>query len=295
LKITGIEKRIDLNLHISVPADNINAILNAVETYSCCFEEKMVKNGQNKTEPIDRNPIDTFTGKFWFLSNFYPSPVKLGKITYPTAEHAYQAQKAKTFQERRVVSKLPSPAAARRYGRYQLKLRANWDEIKLSRMTIVLRAKFDPTVNPKLCDWLIKTGEAELIEGNYWHDTYWGVCKDKGFNLLGKLLEELRDALANNWPIVVNAYQERYDMQITRNTIWGNPFPINNQTSRVQSLIKCKRYFSKLVENDKQFRKELKALAGKRLGCVCFPQDCHGDIIVDLYKELIRREESCQK
>ena len=44
---------------------------------------------------------------------------------------------------------------------------------------------------------LLATGEEELIEGNYWHDTCWGVCNcakcgDKGENRLGKLLMEVR-------------------------------------------------------------------------------------------------------
>ena len=33
----------------------------------------------------------------------------------------------------------------------------------------------------------------ELIEGNDWHDTFWGVCNGIGKNWLGKILEEERD------------------------------------------------------------------------------------------------------
>ena len=33
----------------------------------------------------------------------------------------------------------------------------------------------------------------ELIEKNWWNDTYWGECQGRGFNFLGKYLMEIRD------------------------------------------------------------------------------------------------------
>ena len=44
------------------------------------------------------------------------------------------------------------------------------------------------------------TGDAELIEGNTWHDNYWGVCScskcnGRGKNRLGKLLMKVREEL----------------------------------------------------------------------------------------------------
>ena len=42
---------------------------------------------------------------------------------------------------------------------------------------------------------LMLTGDAELIEGNNWGDTFWGVCNGRGENMLGKLLMEIRDYL----------------------------------------------------------------------------------------------------
>ena len=57
-------------------------------------------------------------------------------------------------------------------------------------------AKF--TQNEELKEKLLATENEELVEGNTWHDTYWGVCNRRGKNKLGKILmrirEELRDA-----------------------------------------------------------------------------------------------------
>jgi predicted NAD-dependent protein-ADP-ribosyltransferase YbiA (DUF1768 family) len=40
---------------------------------------------------------------------------------------------------------------------------------------------------------LAATSPAELIEGNTWHDTFWGVCDGIGENNLGRLLMKIRD------------------------------------------------------------------------------------------------------
>lgn len=43
-----------------------------------------------------------------------------------------------------------------------------------------------------LSEMLEATGDAELIEGNHWGDTFWGVCNGVGQNNLGKLLMAIR-------------------------------------------------------------------------------------------------------
>lgn len=48
---------------------------------------------------------------------------------------------------------------------------------------------------PELVKALLDTGTAELIEGNWWGDKFWGVCRGQGKNHLGKLLMKIRVAL----------------------------------------------------------------------------------------------------
>ena len=69
---------------------------------------------------------------------------------------------------------------------------SDWEEIKDSIMYLGLRQKFH---NPTLQKKLLATGEEELIEGNWWNDTYWGVCNGVGQNNLGKILMEVRDEI----------------------------------------------------------------------------------------------------
>ena len=47
----------------------------------------------------------------------------------------------------------------------------------------------------QLADWLLETGDEELVEGNTWSDTTWGVCNGVGENKLGRLLMIVRDMI----------------------------------------------------------------------------------------------------
>ena len=139
-------------------------------------------------------PINAFSGKFAFLSNFYPSPITFEGAVYPTVEHAFQAAKALTPAERLPVLMADTPGKAKRLGR-KLVLRPNWDQLRIGVMHELLCLKFCP--GSLLSTQLLGTGDAELVEGNTWNDHFWGVCKDSGENHLGKLLMEVRAELVN--------------------------------------------------------------------------------------------------
>lgn len=135
--------------------------------------------------------ISSFRDEYFFLSNFYPVEIKLDGIVYPNAESAFQAQKTLNVEERRKFSMLRNPVQAKRLGR-KVKLRDDWEEVKLDIMTKIVSQKF--LQHPHLIEMLLQTGDEELIEGNKWGDQFWGVCKDKGENHLGKILMKIRDA-----------------------------------------------------------------------------------------------------
>lgn len=135
--------------------------------------------------------ISSFRDEYFFLSNFYPVEIKLDGIVYPNAETAFQAQKTLDVEERRKFSMLKNPVQAKRLGR-KVKLRDDWEEVKLDIMTEVVSQKF--LQHPHLIEMLLQTGDEELIEGNKWGDRFWGVCKGKGKNHLGKILMKIRDA-----------------------------------------------------------------------------------------------------
>jgi len=136
--------------------------------------------------------IDAFSGDYNFLSNFYPCKVKLDDVVYPSVEHAYQAAKTLDKDERKPFHKhpLPTAGASKKLGR-KLTIRPDWESVKIKVMEDLLVQKF---ADKDLKKRLQETEGAELVEGNWWGDTFWGVDKKKGGkNHLGKLLMKIRD------------------------------------------------------------------------------------------------------
>ena len=134
--------------------------------------------------------IERFAGQYRFLSNFYPCNVILDGVSYPSTVNAYQAAKTLDLHERWLF-KVYTAVQAKRAGK-KLKLRSDWESVKLGVMLDLLRKKF---AHGAIRDQLLATGDAELIEGNTWGDTYWGVCNGVGENMLGKLLMQVRAEL----------------------------------------------------------------------------------------------------
>lgn len=135
----------------------------------------------------------------YFLSNFYPSRVLYEGITYPSAEHAYQAAKVQDTETRMLIMRQPTPAQAKRMGG-ALKLRLDWEAVKFQVMRDILQIKFEP--DSILAGKLRFTQNAHIIEGNWWHDLIWGQCSCRrhaweGANHLGLLLMEVRSGFVN--------------------------------------------------------------------------------------------------
>lgn len=98
----------------------------------------------------------------------------------------------------------------------------------------------------------------------------------------------------NQETTVVNIKYQDYDVYIGRagngqDGYFGNPCKLN-QLCKYCSMthewptatIPCyRRYFEERIAQDDEFKKRVGDLAGKRLGCFCKPNACHGDIIAE--------------
>lgn len=136
--------------------------------------------------------IEESQGDYRFLNNFWPASVVLDGVSYPSVEHAYQAAKTLNLDDRKQFL-CCTHGEAKRAGRALL-LRSDWEQVRLSIMSDLVKQKF--TNNRILAEKLIDTGAAELIEGNNWNDTFWGVCRGIGDNNLGKILTVVRSQLS---------------------------------------------------------------------------------------------------
>lgn len=140
---------------------------------------------------MSQNRIDSFRGTHRFLSNFFPAEVAYEGAIYPSVENAFQAAKCVSASEREVF-RVCSPAEAKRFGR-RVCLRPDWEHVKLDIMRQLVTDKF--ARSDELRHRLLATGDAELVEDNAWNDTFWGVCRGRGQNHLGRILMEVRDGL----------------------------------------------------------------------------------------------------
>ena len=114
-------------------------------------------------------------------------------LIFNSVEAAYQA--AKCADPNDCLKFLTLDALqAKRFGK-QIQVRADWNGMKESLMLELVMQKF---LIPDLARRLLETGDAELIEGNRWGDTFWGVdvCFGCGANKLGVILMRVPDFIA---------------------------------------------------------------------------------------------------
>lgn len=142
--------------------------------------------------------INEFRNTYAYLSNFYHCRIIVKERKWPSAEHLYQAMKIQNFKEQEAIRTHPAKglkAFVRIFG-----IRSDWSEVKDDIMYRIVKLKFNQ--NPNLREQLCSTGETELVEGNYWHDNYWGDCQCTicspvpGKNKLGKILMRVREELS---------------------------------------------------------------------------------------------------
>lgn len=157
--------------------------------------------------PAEGALIDRFEGRYRFLSNFSPAEVEMYGLIYTTTEHAFQAAKTLNKAARELIRQAPDPGSAKRMGSVrgmadlsrqlgrQVTLRPDWDQgFKQEAMFTLLTRKF--AEGSDLAAQLLATGDAYLVEGNHWHDVFWGSCDGTcrsrcgggGLNTLGKML-----------------------------------------------------------------------------------------------------------
>lgn len=145
--------------------------------------------------------ITNFHGEFAFLSNFYPVDIIHEGILYHSTEAAYQASKTIDERMKQRIAEM-EPGEAKRAGR-KVNIRIDFEEQKDAIMLELLRKKFKRGTD--FAKMLDVTGDVPLIEGNTWHDQYWGVCTcpscgSTGRNILGQLLMIVR--AENRIPVI---------------------------------------------------------------------------------------------
>ena len=138
--------------------------------------------------------IKEFQNEYRWLSNFAPVNIILNGLTFGSVEHAYMSAKSDESSWKETCSNSLYTAGQIKKLSKGLKLKSNWEAIKVSVMEECLRQKFNQNHYKAK---LIKTKDEHIQEGNMWGDKFWGVClkTNKGENNLGQLIMKIRSEL----------------------------------------------------------------------------------------------------
>lgn len=128
------------------------------------------------------------------FSNFSLHKVVFNDKTWPTSEHAYQAQKTDDASLKEIIRACPTAKEATRFGR-TIDIRPDWEQTKYGIMRDIVRAKVEQ--HPSIKSLLLSTGVQEIVEASP-KDYIWGCGKDgTGTNWLGKIFMGIREKLKN--------------------------------------------------------------------------------------------------
>jgi hypothetical protein len=78
---------------------------------------------------------------------------------------------------------------------------------------------------------------------------------------------------------VVFIDKQRYPKQ---GGLFCNPFKVGKDGTREEVIEKFKQYITTRLEKEPLLKEELLKLKGRRLGCWCHPEPCHGDVLLQL-------------
>jgi len=104
-------------------------------------------------------------------------------------------------------------------------------------------------------------------------------------------MNSFNDDVTGKISVVVNCKNEDYDIYIGAPTKWANPFSTSIYTRGIYKVNSNEEAIEKYREwittgDGKHLLNYLHELKGKTLGCWCKPLSCHGDVLIELIKNI---------
>ena len=154
---------------------------------------------ENKSVDEEVRFYRTSERPYGVFSNLLRRSMEFENTLFPTAEHAYQAGKARRPEVRDWLLAAPTPSllAMAAHGLYYWDVAPDWSKNKVKRMRAVLFAKFSQ--HDDLREILLSTGNRRIVESGRTDNTvnrFWGEVDGNGKNMLGLLLMETRAIFA---------------------------------------------------------------------------------------------------
>lgn len=204
-------KTIIVTMHVSsvVRHKKNTAALDAIRAHLATRPQVPEADGCHGLDTPER--VRFYEHDFYVLSNFSAFRMQWGGMRHQTSEHLYHYMKfARPWadEERdepidfngpevliaQAIYSAPSAHEAFKIAeRNKDKRRPDWDQIKVSVMRDIIRAK--AMQHEYVRRKLLATGDRELVEDS-WRDDFWGWGPNRdGKNMLGKLWMEVRAEL----------------------------------------------------------------------------------------------------
>jgi hypothetical protein len=70
-----------------------------------------------------------------------------------------------------------------------------------------------------------------------------------------------------------------------KGSLFANPFKVGKHGTRNKVIQKYRKYITDKLEKSPELVHKLKDMKGKKLGCWCHPEPCHGDILLELIEK----------
>lgn len=139
--------------------------------------------------------INQFRGEYNWLSNMYSCDIMFDGHLFKSVENAYMASKNVENRDWFQFCLNNPPNICKKESKNIL-LRADWEKVKVKIMYGFLEQKFK---QEPFKTKLLTTKNENIVEGNYWGDSFWGVDLKQnpniGENFLGRSIMDIRKKL----------------------------------------------------------------------------------------------------
>lgn len=142
--------------------------------------------------------FNTSNRNTYVLSNFYPCKLTYNGVNFHSAEQLYYYLCTTTRPDiQAVVMQQPNALAVKKLHISYTDRDADWVRNRNAIMLTVLQTKFEQC--PEYRNYLLSTGNKDMLEFAYWWDLYWGCSTTKnsnyyvGVNALGRLHMQVRN------------------------------------------------------------------------------------------------------
>jgi ribA/ribD-fused uncharacterized protein len=161
------------------------------------IRDELCINRKTDIKPINgRINFYEKTAPYYEFTNFYPAPLMIDSILFPTSEHYFQAQKFSHLSVSDFIKSRKSPFEVAEFGLplFNNFIVNNWNSVRTNLLEIALLEK---AKDPNIIQLLLSTKNHPIVYLNP-KDPKWGATPTGGDNYMGEFWVSIRKTINNN-------------------------------------------------------------------------------------------------